>query len=228
MLHEGRGRTPFASCEVNLKMSRRSDPFNTAVIYGSVRSERRGIRVARFLVSRLQARGHHVSLIDPIEYPLPMLDRMYEEYDRGDAPAAMAKVADILDGADGFVVVSAEYNHGVPPALKNLLDHYAKQYLYKPSGIVTYSKGPFGGVRGLIALRAILAELGTPAIPSSFPVSKVGTSFAEDGEPTDSAYESRVGKFLDEFEWYAAALRLGRQAGDCVEEMPTQQALCRG
>lgn len=204
-----------------------AEKFNTAVIYGSVRTERRGIRVARFMVAQLEARGHDVTLIDPIEYPLPMLDRMYNEYEKGEAPKEMEAVAQILERADGFIVLSAEYNHSVTPALKNILDHYSKQYLYKPSGIVTYSKGPFGGVRGLINIRAILAELGTPTIPSSFPVSKVEKAIDEDGNAIETAYNERVKKFLDEYEWYTAALKLGRRAGACVEDMPTQQALCR-
>lgn len=202
-------------------------PFEVAVVYGSVRRERRGIRVARFITRELERRGHNAELIDPMEYRLPMLDLMYREYEPGTAPDDMEKVARILSDADGFVIVSAEYNHAPPPALKNLLDHYQKEYLYKPSAIVTYSKGPFGGVRGLIALRAILAELGTPSIPSAFPVSKIDTAFDDDGSAIEQVYEQRAAKFLDEFDWYLSALRAARNAGDCVEEMPTQQALCQ-
>lgn len=201
--------------------------FEIAVIYGSVRRERRGIRVARFMMQQLEQRGHKPTLIDPLEYRLPMLDLMYKEYKPGEAPDDMEAVARILERADGFVVVSAEYNHAPPPALKNLLDHYQSEYLYKPSGIVTYSKGPFGGVRGLTALRGILAELGTSSIPSAFPVSKVDKAFAEDGTATEQAYNQRVVSFLDELEWYLAALSHARAAGDCVEAMPTQQAMCQ-
>ncbi|MDX1499939.1 MAG: NAD(P)H-dependent oxidoreductase [Woeseiaceae bacterium] len=202
--------------------------LKTAVIYGSVRSARQGIKAARFIVRKLHARGHEVTLVDAAEYELPLLDRMYKEYDPGKAPAALQAIADILDAADGFVILSGEYNHSIPPALKNLLDHFQKEYLYKPSAIVTYSAGPFGGLRGLINMRAILAELGSPSIPSVFPVSKVGRSFDEDGNAVDTAYEGRVGKFLDEYEWYARALKAERERGACGEDSPGQQLLCRG
>ncbi len=201
--------------------------LTTAVIYGSVRRARRGIGVARFVVRQLEQRGHAVTLIDPLEYELPMLDLMYKEYDAGKAPPAMEAVAQILRQADGFIVVSGEYNHSVPPVLKNLLDHYQSEYHYKPSGIVSYSAGPFGGVRALTALRAILAELGTPSIPSAFPVSGIYKSFDNDGNALDTQYNERVIKFLDEYEWYAHTLRLGRDSGGCVEDIPTQQALCQ-
>ena len=202
--------------------------INTAVIYGSARSSRQGIKAARFIVNKLEERGHIVTLIDTQEYELPLLDRMYKEFDEGSAPEAMTTVAKALDAADGFVVISAEYNHSVPAALKNLLDHYQSEYLYKPSAIVTYSAGPFGGVRALVNMRAILAELGTPSIPSAFPVSQVQSAFDDDGTALDPAYDKRVVKFLDEYEWYANAMSQARTKQQCSKNIPTQQAMCRG
>jgi NAD(P)H-dependent FMN reductase len=186
--------------------------LKTAVVYGSVRSARQGIKAARFIVNKLEARGHDVELIDPMERQLPLLDRMYKEYGDGEAPPAMESIASVFHEADGFIIVSGEYNHSIPPVLKNLLDHFQPEYHYKPSGIVTYSAGPFAGLRGLANLRAILGELGTPSIPSVFPISKVQNAFDEDGEALEEAYDDRVGRFLDEFEWYSRALRAGRQA----------------
>jgi len=202
--------------------------LNTAVIYGSARRARHGIKAARFIVSKLEARGHDVSLLDSEEQQLPLLDLMYKEYDAGDAPAAMASIAEALTKADGFIIVSAEYNHSIPAALKNLLDHFQTEYLYKPSGIVTYSAGPFGGVRGLANLRTILAELGTPSIPSAFPVSQIFKAFDDDGNALDEAYELRVVKFLDEYEWYANAMKAARCRQACESQIPVQQAMCRG
>ena len=115
----------------------------------------------------------------------------------------------------------------VPAALKNLLDHFQREYLYKPSGIVTYSAGPFGGVRGLGNLRTILAELGTPSIPSAFPISQVFKAFDDNGVAEDDAYNERVIKFLDEYEWYANAMKAARCEATCESRIPVQQALCR-
>ncbi len=203
--------------------------LNTAVIYGSVRAERRlGIKAARFVVAKLEARGHAVTLVDPLEYELPLLDLMHNEFEKGQAPDVMESVSQILSLADGFVLVSAEYNHSEPAALKNLLDHFQSEYLHKPNGIVTYSKGPFGGVRALITLRAILAELGTPSIPSAFPISKVGEAFDDDGKALVTAYDRRIERFLDEFEWYANALKHAR-VQECLDAVaPTQQEISRG
>ena len=202
--------------------------LNTCVVYGSARGARKGIKAARFIVRHLEARGHDVTLVDSEAHELPLLDRMYKEYEEGEAPAAMEAIAEAFRDADGFIIVSAEYNHSVPAALKNLLDHFQKEYLYKPSGIVTYSAGPFGGVRGLANLRTIMAELGASSIPSAFPISKIHNAFNDDGTVRDTPYDERVVRFLDEYEWYARALRAARRREACEDEVPVQQALCRG
>lgn len=201
--------------------------LNTCVVYGSARRARQGIKAARFIVRQLEKRGHDVTLIDTEACRLPMLDRMYKEYDTGEAPEAMETIAAAFREADGFIIVSAEYNHSIPAALKNLLDHFQKEYLYKPSGLVTYSAGPFGGVRGLANLRTIMAELGAASIPSSFPVSRVQAAFDDDGGVLDTPYDEWVVKFLDEYEWYAEALKSARSKEACKNEIPVQQAMCR-
>ncbi len=202
--------------------------LNTAVIYGSVRRDRQGIKAARFVVRKLAERGHAVTLVDPLEHELPFLDLMYKEYDAGQAPKAMTTLSEILKRADGFVIVSAEYNHSVPAVLKNLLDHFQSEYLYKPSAIVTYSAGPFGGVRGLVNLRAILAELGTPSIPSALPISHIRDAFDNDGNPLSQVNDKRIVRFLDEYEWYVKALWYARDKEKCDDRLPTQQEMCRG
>jgi NAD(P)H-dependent FMN reductase len=125
----------------------------------------------------------------------------------------MERLAALYREVDGFVVVSGEYNHGIPPALKNLLDHFLEEYFWRPSAIVCYSAGAFGGVRAAMQLRMTLAELGMASIPSLFPVPKVQDAFDEEGRAKDPAYERRVGRFLDELEWHARALRAARAGG---------------
>jgi NAD(P)H-dependent FMN reductase len=192
------------------------------VVYGSVRSARQGIRVARFVVNECRARGHEVTLVDPLDYPLPFLDKMYKEYPRGEAPEMLERLAALIVPADAVVVVSGEYNHSIPPALSNLLDHFLEEWFWKPSAIVCYSAGPFGGVRAAMQLRMMLGELGMASIPSIFPVPTVQDAVAEDGTPTDPTTHDRVQKFLDELEWYGHALREARnrplERGNCAAQ----------
>ncbi|MEP2669426.1 MAG: NAD(P)H-dependent oxidoreductase [Cyclobacteriaceae bacterium] len=187
--------------------------MTTALLYGSVRSNRQGIKAALYFQQQLKDRGHKVLFIDALESPLPLLDKMYKEYKNNDAPEMMEKIASQLREADGFVVVTGEYNHGIPPALKNTLDHFQKEYFYKPSAIVSYSAGRFGGVRSAVHLRVVLAELGTPSIPTMQPIPKVGQAFTEDGKPTEDYLNKSSKRFLDEYEWYLNAMKGQRAKG---------------
>lgn len=178
-----------------------------AIIYGSVRTDRQGIKAALFIQKKLQDRGHEAILIDPMEAKLPLLDKMHKEFDV--ASKSMESIHQTLKNAEGFVIVSGEYNHAPPPALLNLLDHFQREYLFKPSAIVSYSVGGFGGVRAAMVLRQFLPELGMSSIPSIFSVSKVH-EFKEDGTPSSDRYNQSVIRFLDEFEWYVSALTTAR------------------
>ncbi|HVU31053.1 MAG TPA: NAD(P)H-dependent oxidoreductase [Sphingomicrobium sp.] len=183
-----------------------------AVILGSVRRERMGMRAARLVVRELKDRGHDVELVDPLELRLPLLDRMYKEHPPGEAPEDLERLAGLYRSVDGFLVVSAEYNHGIPPALKNLLDHFLEEYFWRPSGIVCYSAGAFGGVRAAMQLRMTLAELGMPSVPSILPIPRIGETIAEDGSAPEFIVRS-MNRFLDEFLWYAGALAEARVGG---------------
>jgi NAD(P)H-dependent FMN reductase len=188
-------------------------PLNVPVILGSVRRDRIGIRVARYVVAVLRDRGHQVTLVDPVEYPLPLLDRMYKEYAPGQAPAVLERLAGVVKAADAYVVVSGEYNHSIQPALSNLLDHFLEEYFFKPSAIACYSAGAFGGVRAAMQLRAMLAEMGTSSIPSILPFPTAHEMLTEDGQPTGDRPGSGAAKFFDELEWYANALKAARAGG---------------
>ena len=181
------------------------------VIVGSVRSERNGIKVATWVTQKLKDRGHNVSLIDPVELDLPLLDKMYKEMQ--DPPEKLQKLQKIISDADGYVPITPEYNHSISSALKNTLDYFLEEYFFKPSAIISYSVGAFGGILAGNHLRQILAEMGAPSIPSQLPISKVHDVFDDVGNLLDKNYELRFSKFLDEFEWYVTAMNKQRMLG---------------
>ena len=194
-------------------MNATSNPLSIAVLLGSVRRDRMGIRAGRWVMQALQARGHEAVLVDPLELQLPLLDRMYKEYPPGEAPESLQRLATLYRRVDGFLIVSGEYNHGIPPAMKNLLDHFLEEYFWRPSGIVCYSAGRFGGVRAAVALRATLAELGMPGISSECPITNIGKVLDEQGNALDPHLTKAMDRFLDEFSWYARALKRERAQG---------------
>jgi NAD(P)H-dependent FMN reductase len=190
-----------------------------AVLLGSVRRERMGERAAKWAMARLEARGHEAVLVDAAALKLPLLDKMWKEIKK-DPPAKYAKIHDTLAPlaklyarVDGFCVVSAEYNHSIPPGLTNLIDYFLEEYFFRPSAIVCYSGTPFGGVRAAIQLRALLAEVGMSSIPSVQPIPSVGSALSEDGVALTQELAEKSGKFFDEFDWYMRAMKAERAKG---------------
>lgn len=183
------------------------------LLFGSYRRDRLGIRVARFVESGLRDRGHDVRLIDAQEVGLPMLDRMYKEYEQGDAPIVLEELAARYRASDAFVLVTGEYNHGLQPGLTNLLDHFLEEYFWRPSAIVSYSAGVYAGARAAVHLREVVGELGMPSISSVLSIGKAPTVFADDGSVLDQAVNRRFARFASELEWYAEALRDRRAKG---------------
>src|SRR5213596_3847816 len=155
------------------------------VFYGSYRSDRMGIRLANFVVDRLRRRGDDVELIDAKAVDLPMLDRMYKEHPKGQAPAALEALAGKIRDADGFVFVTGEYNWGMQPGLKNLTDHFLEEWFWRPAAIASYSAGRFSGVRAALAWHGTLSEMGMVVISSTISVGPITQTLTEDGKPTD-------------------------------------------
>ena len=182
-----------------------------ALLVGSVRRDRQGIKVARWIEQKLNDRYHIVFFIDPLELNLPLLDRMYK--DMVNPSESLRDLRNKIKDSEGYLSVTPEYNHSTSAAMKNTLDYFLEEYYFKPSAIVSNSPGGFGGINAAQHLRHIFAELGAPSISSSFPISRVQDVFDEHGKLLDDRYDERVTRFLDEFEWYIEAFKNQRAKG---------------
>jgi NAD(P)H-dependent FMN reductase len=183
------------------------------VFYGSYRSDRMGIRLAHFVVEGLRSRGDDAELIDAREVGLPMLDRMYKEYPKGQAPAALEELAGKIRGADGFVFITGEYNWGIQPGLKNLTDHFLEEWFWRPAAIASYSAGRFSGVRAATAWHSTLSEMGMVVISSSLAVGPIAQTLSADGKATGEggkALEHAFPRFADDMKWWMEAAKVQR------------------
>ena len=160
------------------------------VFYGSYRSDRKGIRLADFLVRELNARGDEAELIDAKAVGLPMLDRMYKEYPKGYAPPALEALAGKIKAADAFVFVTGEYNWGVQPGLKNLTDHFLEEWFWRPAAIASYSFGRLAGTRSSYAWHNTLNEMGMVVISSTLTVGGIQATLDEKAQPIGEADEA--------------------------------------
>ena len=185
-------------------------PRHILVFYGSYRQGRQGIKLARWLVDAIDARGDRAELIDAKAVGLPMLDRMYKEYPKGEAPPAMEELAGKLRTADGFLFVTGEYNWGPQPGLKNLTDHFLEEWFWRPAAIACYSAGAFAGVRAMMGWRDTLGEMGMAVTSSILPVGRIGGAFDAEGNPTgDDGARLRKSfpRFADDLNWWIDAAK---------------------
>jgi NAD(P)H-dependent FMN reductase len=184
------------------------------VFYGSYRSDRMGIRLAQFVVERLRRRRDDVELIDAKAINLPMLDRMYKEYPKGEAPEALERLAGKIREADGFVFIVGEYNWGVQPGLKNLTDHFLEEWFWRPAAIASYSAGRLSGARAATAWQGTLSEMGMVVVSSAIAVGPIGQTLSAKGEPVGEAgqaLERAFPRFADDLMWWVQAAKAQRQ-----------------
>ena len=183
------------------------------VLYGSYRSDRMGIRLAQFVIDRLRRRGEDVELIDAKAIGLPMLDRMYKEHPKGQAPDALEKLATQIREADGFVFVTGEYNWGIQPGLKNLTDHFLEEWFWRPAAIVSYSAGRLSGARASTAWHGTLSEMGMVVTSSTIGVGPIAQTLSAESEPIGEggkALERAFPRFADDLLWWIEAAKAQR------------------
>ena len=148
------------------------------------RPARLGAHVARATINCLKQRfnEHDFELIDVLDYSLSAVFKPHFAYAKGRAPDELESLAGKIEAADGYVMVSPEYNHGMSPALAHLLNHFGSSlFAYKPSAICTYSAGQWGGMRAAVAMRSFLSELGCLPVSAMIHVPRAQDCFAADG-----------------------------------------------
>ncbi len=178
------------------------------VFYGSYRSDRMGIRLANFIVDGLRKRGDAPELIDAKAVGLPILDRMYKEFPKGEAPPAMEGLATKIRHADAFIFVAGEYNWGVQPGLKNLTDHFLEEWFWRPAAIASYSAGRLAGVRANLLWHGALSEMGMVVTSSTLTVGPIAQTLDDQGEPIGEAGQSLTrtfSRFADDLRWWTDA-----------------------
>lgn len=190
------------------------------VFLGTVRDSappkptRLGARVAAAVVECLHSRyeEHEIELIDALDYPLEPVFKPHFAYPKSKAPAQLNELAEKIKSADGYVMLSPEYNHSMSPALANLLNHFGSSlFAYKPSAIVTYSAGQWGGMRAAVGMRTFLGELGCLPVSAMIHLPKAQDVFAEDGsvqagEDKDSWF-NYFGRTFSQLMWWAQAAK---------------------
>ena len=175
------------------------DPIKLALIYGSVREGRFCDTIVHWAAHRIaQDRRFKLTIIDPRD-----LDA--------------ASVRRRIGGADAFVIVTPEYNHSYPAALKALIDGLTAEWQAKPVAFVSYG-GISGGLRAVEHLRGVFAELHAVSIRDSVSFANASEQFDGDGRLRQpERFERTMAAMLARLGWWARALRTARMADAYAE-----------
>ncbi|XP_045190337.2 uncharacterized protein LOC123547371 isoform X1 [Mercenaria mercenaria] len=189
------------------------EKLKLVVFFGSTREGRLADRVKKFVLDHIQKKEKHdIVVYDPAEKEFPLLKKAFHYYDnKSEAPKLLQECDADIQTADEFLLISCEYNHSIPPALSNMLDHFpASSFAWRPSAILTYSPSQFGGMRAAMQLRAMTGELGCTSISKIFAIPSLYDVLNEDGTPKEGKKEHLV-KELDELmshlDWTAQAFK---------------------
>lgn len=187
-----------------------TEPFKIAIVYGSARQGRFCDVVADWVFSRLwQKPLVEVSIVDPAVL------WKHRPQDPGDELRALSRT---MAEADGFIVVTPEYNHGYTAPLKHLIDSSSDEWRGKPVAFVSYG-GISGGLRAVEQLRLVFAEMQATTIRGTVSFAYAWRLFGESGALKEPAEPNAAfDKLLSELLWWAAALKAGRQADQPREE----------
>ncbi|ART80178.1 NADPH-dependent FMN reductase [Oceanisphaera avium] len=192
--------------------------LNLLIFLGSVRTSgppfpaRLGERVALYSAQQLTAAGHKVTVIDPLDYPLGEQFKPHFAYSADKAPPALQQLSERIKNADGYVMVSPEYNHSMSPALAHLLNHFGSSlFSYKPCAIVTYSAGQWGGVRAAVNMRSFLSELGCLPVSAMIHVPHAQLILNANGAylegVNEEQWQSYFARTFSQLTWWANATK---------------------
>lgn len=174
------------------------------IIIGSTREGRSGEKVGKWILRQAQ-KDHpfEAELLDLKEWNLPLYDEPTSDVTQ--------KWIDKIKEANGYIIVTPEYNHGYPASLKNALDYPYEEWNRKPVGFVSYSAGRGAGIRAVEQLRLVSIELQMAPIREAIHIPSIKKALDESGNPTDSKLNERAKDFLDELLWWTRALKEARE-----------------
>ncbi|NLG56664.1 MAG: NAD(P)H-dependent oxidoreductase [Rhodococcus sp.] len=178
------------------------DTLRLEIIIGSTRVGRVAPHVAEWFAE--QAREHgafDIGVLDLADYALPV---------DLDEDAVPVDFRERIAAADAFVVVTPEYNHGYPAALKLALDSLKSEWRTKSTGFVSYG-GPGGGIRAVEQLRQVVVELHMTSVRQAVHLPRIRKALADNGTLRDRIADpialDAAPRMLSQLQWWASATK---------------------
>jgi NAD(P)H-dependent FMN reductase len=193
------------------------------VIVGSTRPTRAADSVVPWVMSRIGAHdAFDAELADLRDWPLPIFaEHMGTIGDISDPTYSEPIVRawnKMVKEADAFIVITPEYNHSVPAALKNAIDSVWLSFGFrnKPVAAVGYSGSIGGGIRAIEHLAHVFIEAEAVPLRNTVVIPFVRDAFDDAGRPTNPETDIRLQVMLDDLAWWSAALEKARAEGELI------------
>ena len=167
------------------------------IIIGSVRDDRKGDEVAAWVSKEAEGRDVTYEIIDLREFDLPVLTTSTvpgaakREYD----DERVTRWGKVIDGCDGFIFVTPEYNHGVPGGFKNAFDVIYPEWVKKAVAFVSY--GALSGARAVEAWRPVVANADMYGIRAQVALSTFSEFDGETFTPAERNAQEAADLFKD-------------------------------
>jgi NAD(P)H-dependent FMN reductase len=189
-------------------MTTMSEKPKIGIIISTTRDGRFGDRPAEWIKDLGNGQGEaEFEIVDLKDYPLPFFEEPVSPARQAPANEVAQRWARRIEELDGYIFVTAEYNHGIPAVLKNALDYAYHEFNRKPAAFVGY--GGTGGARAVQQLRLILAQLQVAPVSSAVHIGFAEMMALQSGEKkfADFAHLGASAKtMLADLAWWTKAL----------------------
>jgi NAD(P)H-dependent FMN reductase len=178
--------------------------LHIAVLAGTTRAQRQSIHAARLVYAIGQTLpALEVKFVDPNDYHFPG--------DGNDPEGKDPRYTELTEWADGFFIVTPEYNHSFPGSLKRMLDSELANYNHKAVAFAGASSGHWGGIRAIEALVHTVREMGLVACSVDVQFPNVQDSFVDDKlkPELEKIYHDAIQAAYGELIWMANTLKQG-------------------
>ncbi len=190
------------------------EKLNIKIIIGSIRESRFGEHATKWFYEIISKDNElDVEILDLKDFDLPIFNSKtspaYVEGSYGNPK--IDKWADKIREADGFIIVTPEYNHGYSSALKNAIDHLYKEWNHKAVAFVAY--GSQGGARAVEQLRQVAVEIQMASTRNALHINSPWFLVNENNELKEGVldeYNNGALKIINELKWWSEALKNAR------------------
>ena len=177
------------------------------IILGSIREGRNGEKVCKWITNIAKKNKEtEYEIIDLKEWNLPMFNDSKPPFMGEYSYEHSKKWSEKISEADGYIIVTPEYNHGYPAVLKNAIDYLYKEWNNKPVAFVSYG-GYVGGSRAVELLRQVSVELQMTPIREEVNIPFVWQAFDEKGEILNKHLNEKAEGMLKQLNTFAETMK---------------------